>query len=102
MGQRLSQSGESCSSVTLARTLSLAFVMIAGPQILSAIFLATSENWRRNSAAFVAGAALSITTIGTIGFSFGFLLLASRGPLGLREVLYGRGSLDALAFSRNL
>jgi hypothetical protein len=39
----------------------MAFVMIAGPQILSAIFLATSEDWRRNSIAYVAGAALSIT-----------------------------------------
>jgi len=35
------------SSVSLAKMLPLAFVMIAGPQILSAIFLATSENWRR-------------------------------------------------------
>ena len=34
--------------------LPLVFVMIGGPQILSAIFLATSEEWRRNSAAFVA------------------------------------------------
>jgi threonine/homoserine/homoserine lactone efflux protein len=54
--------------VTLAKTIPLAFVMIAGPQILSAIFLATSENWRRNSAAFVTGAALSVTTVVTLGF----------------------------------
>lgn len=54
--------------MTLARVLPLAFVMIAGPQILSAIFLATSENWRKNSAAFVAGAALSMTAVGTIAF----------------------------------
>jgi threonine/homoserine/homoserine lactone efflux protein len=54
--------------VTLAKVIPLAFVMIAGPQILSAIFLATSESWRRNSAAFVAGAAISITTIVTLGF----------------------------------
>ena len=46
----------------------MAFVMIAGPQILSAIFLATSENWRRNSAAYVAGASLSITLIVTIAY----------------------------------
>ena len=49
----------------------MAFVMIAGPQILSAIFLATSESWRRNSAAYVAGAALSITLIVTIAFFVG-------------------------------
>jgi small neutral amino acid transporter SnatA (MarC family) len=45
----------------LVQIIPMAFVMIAGPQILSAIFLATSENWRRNSAAYIAGAALSIT-----------------------------------------
>jgi len=54
--------------VTLAKLIPLAFVMIAGPQILSAIFLATTKNWRRNSAAFVAGAAISITTIVTLAF----------------------------------
>jgi hypothetical protein len=46
----------------------MAFVMVAGPQILSAIFLATSENWRRNSIAYVAGASLSITAIVTVAF----------------------------------
>ena len=49
----------------------MAFVMIAGPQILSAIFLATSENWRRNSAAYLAGAALSVTAIVTIAYLVG-------------------------------
>ncbi len=48
--------------------LPLAFVMIAGPQILSAVFLATSENWERNSAAYVFGAALSITIVVTIAY----------------------------------
>jgi len=54
--------------VTLAKIIPLAFVMIAGPQVLSAIFLATSESWRRDSAAFLAGAAISITTIVTLAF----------------------------------
>lgn len=54
--------------MTLAKVIPLAFVMIAGPQILSAIFLATSENWRRNSAAYVAGAAISVTTVVTLAF----------------------------------
>ena len=49
----------------------MSFVMIAGPQILSAIFLGTSENWRRNSAAYIAGAALSITAIVTIAYFVG-------------------------------
>jgi len=51
--------------------LPMAFVMIAGPQILSAIFLATSETWKKDSLAYVAGAALSITAIATIAFFVG-------------------------------
>ena len=54
--------------MTLAKILPLAFVMVAGPQILSAIFLATTENWRRNSAAFVAGAGCSVTAVVTAAF----------------------------------
>jgi hypothetical protein len=46
-------------------------VMIAGPQILSAIFLATSEGWRRNSIAYVCGASLSISAFITIAFLIG-------------------------------
>ena len=51
--------------------LPLVFVMIGGPQILSAIFLATSEDWRRNSAAFVIGAALSISLVVTLAYFLG-------------------------------
>ena len=51
--------------------LPMAFVMIAGPQILSAIFLATSEDWRRNSAAYIFGASLSISLIVTIAYLVG-------------------------------
>lgn len=51
--------------------LPLVVVMVAGPQILSAIFLATSENWRRNSVAFVGGAALSITFVVGLAHAFG-------------------------------
>jgi len=54
--------------MTLARLLPLAFVMIAGPQILSSIFLATTDKWKQNSAAFVAGAAISVSLIATIGY----------------------------------
>ena len=50
--------------------LPMAFVMIAGPQILSAIFLATSENWGRNSFAYVLGAACSITLIVSAAYFF--------------------------------
>jgi hypothetical protein len=35
------------------KILPMAFVMIAGPQILSAIFLATSKQWLRNTAAYL-------------------------------------------------
>jgi Sap, sulfolipid-1-addressing protein len=48
--------------------LPLTFVMIAGPQIISAVFLATSEDWARTSAAYVFGAFLSITAIATLAF----------------------------------
>ena len=57
--------------MTWAKLLPMAIVMIAGPQILSAIFLATSESWRRNSAAYIAGASLSITAIVTIAYVVG-------------------------------
>jgi hypothetical protein len=53
----------------------MAFVMIAGPQILSAIFLATSEHWQRNTAAYLAGAALSITLVVSLAY-----LLSSGTP----------------------
>jgi hypothetical protein len=54
--------------MTILQILPLAFVMVAGPQILSSIFFATSENWRGNSAAYVLGAALSISIIVALAF----------------------------------
>jgi Sap, sulfolipid-1-addressing protein len=48
--------------------LPMAFVMVAGPQILSAVFLATSEDWRRTSAAYIFGASLSITLFVTLAY----------------------------------
>jgi hypothetical protein len=51
--------------------LPMAFVMIAGPQILSAIFLATSEDWKRTSIAYITGAALSITLFVTLAYLLG-------------------------------
>jgi Sap-like sulfolipid-1-addressing protein len=45
--------------------------MIAGPQILSAVFLATSERWQANSLAYVFGASLSITAFVTAAFFIG-------------------------------
>jgi hypothetical protein len=53
---------------SLAQILPLSFVMIAGPQILSSFFLATTADWAKNSLAYVAGAALSITTFVTVAY----------------------------------
>jgi hypothetical protein len=65
--------------------LPMAFVMIAGPQILSAIFLATSADWRGNSAAYVFGAFLSITLIVTLAF---FLLNGVSDSGASNDTLY--------------
>jgi Sap, sulfolipid-1-addressing protein len=47
----------------ILKVLPLAFVMIAGPQIITAFLFATSDNWQRISAAYVLGAALSISVV---------------------------------------
>jgi len=57
--------------MTFWSLLPLSFVMIAGPQILSSVFLATSERWRANSAAFALGAAISISIIVTAAYLLG-------------------------------
>lgn len=56
--------------------LPFAFVMIAGPQIITAVFFATSERWRSASALYVLGAALSITAV--VGIAY----LLSKGVKG--------------------
>src|SRR5215216_4647104 len=38
------------------------------PQMISAVFFATSENWKGNSAAYILGAALSITAFVTVAY----------------------------------
>ena len=45
------------------KVLPLAFVMVAGPQIISAFFFATSPSWKRISGAYVLGAAISIPLV---------------------------------------
>lgn len=57
--------------MSIAAVLPLAFVMIAGPQILSAIFLATSPAWVKNTLSYLAGAAISITTVITVAYLLG-------------------------------
>jgi cytochrome c biogenesis protein CcdA len=49
--------------------LPMAFVMSAGPQIVSATFFATSDNPKVNSLAFLGGVATA-TTIGVLAFYF--------------------------------
>jgi hypothetical protein len=70
---------------TFLTLLPMAFVMVAGPQILSAIFLATSEEWRKNSIAYVAGAALSITAIVTAAY---FLADGAKSDSGPSNTIY--------------
>ena len=52
----------------LLTVLPLAIVMVAGPQIISAIFLATSESWQKNSAAFLAGVLIAVTVVVTVAY----------------------------------
>ncbi|WP_135365646.1 GAP family protein [Halosimplex halophilum] len=65
--------------------LPLAVVMVAGPQFLSAVFLATSRDWRRNSALFVSGAAVSISAVVALTYLLGGVSAVggegSNGPL---------------------
>ena len=61
----------------LLKVLPLAFVMVAGPQIISAFFFATSDNWKRISGAYVLGAALSIPIV--VGISYLFTKGAGEG-----------------------
>lgn len=60
----------------LLTVLPMAIVMSAGPQIVTAIFLATSRDAKRNSLAFLTGVAVA-TTIGVTVF---YLLGSRVGP----------------------
>ena len=71
--------------MNLAKVLPMAFVMIAGPQILSSIFLATSAGWRRNSIAYVCGAALSITAFVSVSY---FLIKGIKEGGASNEAVY--------------
>ncbi|ELZ09009.1 GAP family protein [Natrialba aegyptia] len=76
--------------MSFLEVLPLAIVMIAGPQILSPIFLATSDQWRANSTAYVLGASLSISLVVGIAYLFGNSFGASGGLLGAsaKQLLY--------------
>jgi hypothetical protein len=87
----------------ILKTLPLAFVMVAGPQIITAFLFATSENWRQISVAYVLGAALSISLV--IGASYLLTNGAGEGGegsgSGLTSTDYGILALLAFAAVRN-
>jgi hypothetical protein len=69
--------------------LPLAIVMVAGPQIISSFFFATSEKWRSDSAAFVVGGALGLLMVVTIAY-----LVANGITSGGSESESGSRTLD--------
>jgi hypothetical protein len=59
------------AGVSFATILPLAIVMIAGPQIISSFFFATSKQWVATSLAYVGGAAVSVTSFVTLAYVVG-------------------------------
>jgi hypothetical protein len=86
-----------------ARVLPLAFVMVAGPQIISAFFFATSDAWKKLSAAYVLGAAVSISLV--VGVSYlvakGATTSTEEAESGLRPVDYAILALLLFAMVHN-
>jgi threonine/homoserine/homoserine lactone efflux protein len=68
--------------MSVLTVLPLAFVMIAGPQIIAAILLATGHDARRNSLAFLTGAALAVTAGTTAAYWATSLLERAASPGG--------------------
>jgi hypothetical protein len=62
----------------ILKILPLAFVMIAGPQIITSFLFATSDSWKKLSAAYVLGAAASISLV----IAAGYLLTKGAGEGG--------------------
>jgi hypothetical protein len=52
----------------IAATLPLAIAMVAGPQIISAFFFATSPKWKSDSGAFILGAAAALFLVVTVAY----------------------------------
>lgn len=63
--------------IELVKVLPLAFLMILGPQIITAIFLATSVNAKKNSTAFLVGVMLATG----LGLSVSFAASSRLGGL---------------------
>lgn len=64
----------------LLSVLPLACVMVAGPQFLSAIFLATCERWARDTVAYLAGAAIAVTLVISVVYLIFRLIGRAAGP----------------------
>lgn len=75
--------------MNILAVLPLAVVMVAGPQIISSFFFATSEKWRADSAAYVLGAGIGLFTVITIVY-----LVASGSTSGGSESESGSRTLD--------
>ncbi|MGN6258446.1 MAG: GAP family protein [Solirubrobacterales bacterium] len=73
-----------------AKVLPLAFVMVAGPQIISAFFFATSDQWKKLSSTYVLGAAVSISLVAGAAYlvAKGATSSSEEGESGLRPVDY--------------
>lgn len=72
------------------KVLPLAFVMVAGPQIISAFLFATSDFWKKLSAAYVLGAAISISLVVAASYLLakGATSSTEEGESGLRTIDY--------------
>lgn len=77
--------------MNLLSVLPLAFVMIAGPQIITAVFLAASRDAKRSSLAFLVGAGLAVLVTLTVWYViFHTVRGAGNGPSrngGTRHVI---------------
>lgn len=68
--------------------LPMAFVMVAGPQIVSAVFIATSKDWFRNSLIFLLGAALaSVMGTGVAYFGYTYFTQGAGGRGSAKSVV---------------
>lgn len=64
--------------MNVAAILPLALVMVAGPQIVAAVFFATSVKWKATSAAYLLGGAISI--VGFFTTAYFITKAAKHGP----------------------
>ena len=85
-------------SETLLTVLPLAVVMVAGPQFLSAVFLATSHHWRRASLAYLLGATVSISLVASAVYTTGIGIAGRTQSRPLLEVAVVVAILAAMGY----